>query len=139
MGRRLYRSEEDKILAGVCSGLAKAAQVDPLIIRMAFVALAISDFYIGVIFYGVAALVMPSGSDRESGEVEVVHHPEAEDPRSSRRTLGKILIGLGAGLLLYRLLPRIPLWNQYLPVVRLSLWPLALIILGVLVLFRQRP
>ena len=45
MGRRLYRSEEDKILAGGCSGLAKAAQVDPLIIRMAFVALAISDFY----------------------------------------------------------------------------------------------
>ncbi len=57
--RRLYRSEKDKMVAGVCSGLAQYFDVDVLVIRLAAVALTISQFYLGAVAYALAAMVMP--------------------------------------------------------------------------------
>lgn len=34
MARRLTRSADDKIIAGVCSGLARYFNIDPVIIRV---------------------------------------------------------------------------------------------------------
>ena len=33
---RLYRSQTDKVIAGVCGGLAKYFSVDPAVVRLAF-------------------------------------------------------------------------------------------------------
>jgi len=41
--RRLYRSNNDKMIAGVCSGLAQYLVVDPTIVRLIFLLL----FFIG--------------------------------------------------------------------------------------------
>ncbi|MEY2829733.1 MAG: hypothetical protein RIQ33_1591 [Bacteroidota bacterium] len=41
--RRIYRNPNDKVLGGVCSGLAAYLGIDPIIIRLAFVAL----FFVG--------------------------------------------------------------------------------------------
>lgn len=35
--KRLYRSEDDRILAGVCSGIGDYFQIDPVLIRVIWV------------------------------------------------------------------------------------------------------
>lgn len=39
MGKKLFRSLKDKMIAGVCSGIGEYLGVDPTIVRLAFVAL----------------------------------------------------------------------------------------------------
>src|SRR6266511_497496 len=40
-GRRLHRRTDDKMIAGVASGLAEYLNIDPVIVRVAFVILAV--------------------------------------------------------------------------------------------------
>jgi phage shock protein C len=51
-GRRLFRSTVDCRVAGVCGGLAEYFGVDPTLVRLVAVILAI---YPGVVFFGVLA------------------------------------------------------------------------------------
>ena len=56
--KRLYRSRTDKKIAGVCGGLAKYFDVDPVIVRLSwllFVLLAGT----GLILYIIAWIVIP--------------------------------------------------------------------------------
>lgn len=39
MGKKLYRSVKDKMIAGVCSGIGEYLDIDPTIVRIAFAAL----------------------------------------------------------------------------------------------------
>jgi len=56
---RLQRSH-DRWLAGVCSGLADYFNIDPLIVRIAFVAAAFLQGW-GIVLYLVLWFLMPSG------------------------------------------------------------------------------
>ena len=55
--RRLYRNPKDKMLGGVCSGLAVYFDIDPVIMRLLFVVLLFMG--IGIIAYIVAWAVIP--------------------------------------------------------------------------------
>ena len=57
MSKRLYKGR-DKKLFGVCSGLGEYFDVDPTIIRVAFV-LAVLGLGTGLLVYIVLAIVMP--------------------------------------------------------------------------------
>ena len=39
MGKRFYLSEHDRILGGVCGGLAEYFDIDPLLVRIGFLVL----------------------------------------------------------------------------------------------------
>ncbi len=56
--KRLYRDTDDAIVAGVASGLAKYFDIDPVIVRLAFV---ISIFFngLGILAYSILWLVIP--------------------------------------------------------------------------------
>lgn len=56
--KRLYRSQRDRMLAGVCGGLADYFGIDPAIIRLLFVFLALAGGP-GVLVYLVFWLVVP--------------------------------------------------------------------------------
>jgi phage shock protein C len=62
MAKRLYRIEYDKRIAGVCGGLAEYLNVDPTLIRLAWVLLV---FCVGggIFAYILAAIIMPSKSE----------------------------------------------------------------------------
>ncbi|MDQ3735683.1 MAG: PspC domain-containing protein [Actinomycetota bacterium] len=55
---RMRRSGTDKMLAGVCGGIAEHTDIDPVYIRLAFL---VSLFWggIGFVAYAAAALLMP--------------------------------------------------------------------------------
>ncbi|HHW80791.1 MAG TPA: PspC domain-containing protein, partial [Bacteroidales bacterium] len=49
--RKLYRKANDKILGGVCSGLAHYLRVDPVFVRLAFVLLSSLFFWVYIIMW----------------------------------------------------------------------------------------
>lgn len=60
MGKKLYLSETDKKLAGVCGGLGEYFDMDSTILRLLWVFLSLITGIIGgVILYFAAALIIP--------------------------------------------------------------------------------
>ena len=66
MKKRLHRFNENKVVAGVCGGIAEYFDMDPTLIRLAwilFCALGGS----GVLAYIIAAIIIP---EKTAGDVE---------------------------------------------------------------------
>lgn len=59
MGKRLYKSEMDRKIFGVCGGLADYFGIDPTIFRLIFVFIALWGIIPGILIYIIAAFVMP--------------------------------------------------------------------------------
>jgi phage shock protein C len=59
--KRLVRIEEGRMIAGVCTGLAAYLGVDPTLIRVIFVLLAIFGGG-GLLIYLILWLIMPMGT-----------------------------------------------------------------------------
>jgi phage shock protein C len=57
--RRLYRSQKDKKFMGVCGGIAAHVNVDPVIVRLMFVAGVLMSHGFFVILYIVLGIVLP--------------------------------------------------------------------------------
>jgi len=56
--KRLYRSTQNKILGGVCGGIAEYFNIDPVIVRLIWVLLSLA-FGAGIIAYIIAWLIIP--------------------------------------------------------------------------------
>lgn len=64
---RLYRSE-DKIIAGVCGGLAEWFGLDPTLVRIGYVLLSIiSAAFPGLLVYIILWIIMPTKPLSRSG------------------------------------------------------------------------
>lgn len=60
MDRKLYLSESDKKISGVCGGLGEYLNVDPTVIRLAWVFFSIFTAFVGGIFaYIIASMIIP--------------------------------------------------------------------------------
>lgn len=59
--KRLYRSTTNKVLAGVCGGLGEYFNVDPTLIRVGFILLALPGGLPGIIPYLILWIVVPQG------------------------------------------------------------------------------
>lgn len=58
--KRLYRSKENKVFAGVLGGLGEYFEIDPVILRLAYLLIIIFSAIVpGVIVYIVAAIIVP--------------------------------------------------------------------------------
>ena len=58
MKKRLYRSANDRKLAGVCGGIAEYLNMDPTVIRVLWAIVSLFAF-VGVIAYIVCAFIIP--------------------------------------------------------------------------------
>lgn len=59
--KRMYRSEKNKVLGGVCGGLGEYFNVDPVLIRILWVLFALA-YGSGILAYIIAWLVIPKKS-----------------------------------------------------------------------------
>ena len=68
-GRRLTRSASDRQIAGICGGLASYFRVDPTLVRVVAVILAIYPGAIvgGIVCYAVAWFIIPSETAGANG------------------------------------------------------------------------
>ncbi|TQD25273.1 PspC domain-containing protein [Methanolobus vulcani] len=58
MPKRLTRSRTDRMIAGVCGGLGKYFDIDPVIIRLLW-AIAIFAYGTGLLLYILAWIIIP--------------------------------------------------------------------------------
>lgn len=81
MERRLYRSRKDKMLFGVCGGVAEYFEVDPTLVRLGAALLVFTS--VGIPAYIIAAIVMPEAPLENPAykkpEKDVVVEAEAEE------------------------------------------------------------
>jgi signal transduction histidine kinase len=121
--RSLRRDPQGRVLGGVCAGLARQLDVDPLLVRVAFIAASLAGG-LGFVLYALAWLAIPLGET------------SAQDaPRRARTGRGSVEVALGVGLLLLSVLlafRELDIWFSDALV-----WPLVLVASGAALLWRQ--
>ena len=60
--KKLYRSESNRMIAGVCGGIAEYYDIDPTLVRLAFIAVSLAGGS-GILAYLVAAVIIPKRSE----------------------------------------------------------------------------
>ena len=55
--KRLYKSNSNRVLCGVCGGVGEYFNIDPTIIRLIWVLVACTGT--GIVAYIIAAIIMP--------------------------------------------------------------------------------
>jgi phage shock protein C len=130
--KKLYRSRENAMLGGVCAGLAEYFDVDPSLIRLATVILLFAGGT-GVLAYIVAWIIVPQEplvSKAESTEsVSESRKEVTEGPDKSKFIVGIILIALG--FLFFMNTLNVWTWFSFF-----KLWPILLILIGVVVILK---
>jgi len=86
---RLYRDSSDKILGGVCAGLANYMNVDPAIIRILFAIITFGGFGFGVIAYLLLWMILPSRDLEYFGGKRLYRNP-------GDRVFGGVASGIAA-------------------------------------------
>ncbi|HVL04508.1 MAG TPA: PspC domain-containing protein [Acidimicrobiales bacterium] len=121
--RRLRRSGTERILGGVCGGLARSLGIDPLVVRVAVVALTVAGGT-GALLYVLAWLLLPAdGTDRSLAHAAV---------RDRGTNLGEVLAIASIVLGVILLVRGTGIWfNDAL------VWPLLLAGVGLAVIWRQ--
>ena len=71
MQKRLYRSRDNRVIAGVCGGLADYFGLDPTLVRVGMAALVVFDG-MGLVAYIAMALIVPKESMRVASPTQVV-------------------------------------------------------------------
>lgn len=136
MEKRLYRNTRNKMIGGVCTGLAEYFRIDPVLIRLVFVILALHQG-IGILAYVILWIVVPArfepvlagGAAGETGPIPDDAAPETGTALEEKeKTPGKgslyggiILIVIGVLFLLDNFIPSFGFHD---------FWPLLLIAIG---------
>jgi phage shock protein C len=149
---RLYRSATQRMIAGVCGGLGEYFDIDPTLVRIVYVLVTIATgVFIGVALYILLWLIVPAEASvgksvRESMRENVDEMAQSarelgDGLRNSRTAGGRrlesaelagliiLLIGIFILLINFNFFGWFH-WGR--------LWPLVLIFIGLLLLFRQR-
>jgi phage shock protein PspC (stress-responsive transcriptional regulator) len=87
--RRLFRSENDKVLGGVCGGLANYLRIDPAIVRIIFTLITVGGFGSGLLIYIILWIVLPSRSLALNIRKRLYRNPD-------NRVFGGVASGLSA-------------------------------------------
>ena len=134
--KRLYRSKQDKVIAGVCGGIAEYLVVDPVWIRLAAVLLIFFNGT-GVVLYIIAWILMPvNPNQKDKGKTkaeEIVENIKSDkrvvkikkQKTNATPLVGLIIIILGLAFLFRNFFA----WMSFDYV-----WPIVIILIGVYLL-----
>ena len=60
--KRLYRSQEDRMIAGICGGMGEVYEIDPTLIRLGIVFLGLATGIVPIVVaYALGAIIIPLG------------------------------------------------------------------------------
>lgn len=58
--KKLFRSDTNKIIAGIIGGIGEYYEIDPTVLRLIFIVLTlVSGVVPGIVFYLIALLIVP--------------------------------------------------------------------------------
>jgi len=145
--KKLYRSSTNKVVAGVCGGLAEYFGVDPTLIRVALV-ISVLIGGIGILAYIIAVIIIPTDDSFDSintdksqnipkmrvFQEDSVHQQNispSDSPKTTPLISGSILIIIGLVFLMITFG-----WIKIGSVIRYLL-PVGIIIAGILLLINN--
>jgi len=161
MNKKLHRSKNDKIFAGICGGLAEYFEIDATIIRLLFI-LIVAFGGSGILIYLLLWLVMPRSQSEpavineqsvkefaqdlkekaqelkdefkkeEEPEIKHVAVQDLDHKRRHGSLFGWVLIVLGIVFLFNSLAP------AWIIIHVLAYWPLLLIFFGLVMIARKQ-
>jgi signal transduction histidine kinase len=123
--RELRRDTEHGMVAGVCAGLGRRLDVDPLLLRIVFAATTLASG-VGLVAYVLAWILMPA-------EAKAGAAVKAASAGRSRR--GTVEVALGVAFLLLAVL--LAFRELGLPFSDVLTWPLVLVAAGGVLIWRQ--
>ena len=131
--KRLQRSRVNRVIAGVCGGIGEFLNIDPTLVRLAFIILAFANG-LGVILYIIAIFIVPLNPSTTA-----VQAPPFDIGISGKLTGNLIILAVGAIILLIGLFMLFMFsvgWNPFeiFAFIGKIVLPLSLIILGLAVL-----
>jgi phage shock protein C len=140
--KKLYRSVSDKWVGGVCGGLGDYFGVDPTVIRIAWVVIALVSMPVGLavgaLTYAVSMFVVPRNPDEVSlMDTQGLSEDESgleKDVQSNGMVWGAVMILLALAVLTYSDIHPFHHWN--VPFIGM---PLILVAIGVFFMFKYRP
>lgn len=149
MDKKLYRSKNNRVISGVCGGIAEYFQIDPTLVRLLWILITLAGGA-GIIGYIICLIVIPERSsfgnsnydeeyvveakdtnfsNNEENYTSFDEYPEEKSSEKNNFLVGIILIGLGGVFLLKRYV----YWFDLK-----LLTPLLLIAVGIYIIFNQR-
>lgn len=158
MEKRLYRSRSDRMLCGVCGGLARYFSLDPTIVRLiAVLTIFLGGF--GILAYIILAIVVPLEGSKTAEPSETIKEnieemktkatelgrqfrsgfgQEKEAAEEASRVRQSNLIVVGVILLILGVIFLMGSFNVFWWWRWGNLWPLVLIAIGVLIIWNAR-
>jgi len=135
--KKLYKSRENKVIDGVCGGIAEYFEVDPVLVRIIFVLF----FFFGgsaILAYIIGVVIIPA---KPSDIQETIKSKRvvAKEPQSGKNTLliGAIFIIIG----LFFLMGNFPFFDIYYYWIKRHFWdillPAILILIGVSIVIKS--
>ena len=95
MENRLHRSQSDRMIWGVCGGLAKYFEMDPTIVRIIFVLLIFANG-VGILAYIIMAIVVPKEGSKAAAPKEAIKE-NVEEIKDTASELGREIRSAFAG------------------------------------------
>jgi phage shock protein C len=137
MAKKLFRSRTERMIGGVCGGLAEYFEIDATLVRLIAIALTLAGGS-GVLAYIIFWFVVPqkplAQSVTEGEPANATAKNEAIDSTSAEKNTGVVLAGV-----IMLVLGFIFLVGNFLSFAWLSLhklWPLVLIFIGIFIILR---
>lgn len=137
MTKQLYRSKNNRVISGVCGGIAEYLELDPTLIRLLWVLITLPGG-IGFIAYLVSIIIIPEnphhfGISSHGGEQTSLFHGENHSPEEishkNRILAGVMLIVLGVVFFSKQFFHWIDIGR---------LWPLLLIGGGIYIIYKGK-
>lgn len=145
MEKKIYLSNSDKKIAGVCGGIAEYFDLDSTLVRLAWIFFAVFGGT-GIIAYIIAAIIMPNPSYSNHSSVEshlesmdVENHNHSGESNDKNRLLfGLLLIFIGITFCIKNFFPHFPWhWFRFRYLFK-NFWPVILILLGFTTIIQGR-
>ena len=133
MNKKLYKSSKNKIIGGVCGGIAEYFNIDPVIIRLIWIVLAIANSAF-LILYLIGLVLIPKKNDED----------EQEEVSGDKNAKLAMIVGLGfiiwgavkiAEKIFDKLDIRLFPFDFSFSIIS---WPLILIVIGIIVILLVR-
>ena len=129
--KRLYKSQSNKIIAGVCGGLAEYFDVDPVIMRVLFVLLAFFGGS-GFVLYIACWIIMPKSAAVNEGQ----NGPGQSKATNARKVFGIALV-IGGAILLFSNLGFFSFLHMW-DISWSFVFPILLILLGMAIIYYRQ-
>jgi len=136
--KNLYRSDENRIIGGVCGGLGEYFNLDPVFIRVIFLLLALFGGS-GIPIYFVLWLIVPDKSQLENDQEKTVQENIEEiktktknftKENNFKKLFGIFLVAVGIVLLMEN-------FGFYFLSYFWKFWPVLIIVLGFFIVFKN--